>query len=199
MEGIQPSVLNLSFGPRLEVDTKYGGVNALGELRAELYIPPLSKAASVQQAVLGSGNPAIRNLLELPTNGFAFAPYVEVDGGGHVTSNTVSVGKSSVDVPTYDIGRVYVGLYGTVQASIFSFSLDSSWVDLLSTETIAYTTKTMALLRRVSGWQPNTTAGVAVTFDHAKHYGLTLTYQNGRSAPNFQYLNKVTGGVKVTY
>jgi hypothetical protein len=153
----------------------------------------------VRQAVLASGNPAIRDLLYLPNNGYAFAPYVEVDGGGHVNSQVETSGKSSVTVPTYDIGRVYFGLYGSVQSGIFTFSVDSSYVDLLSTETVAYTNNKVLLLRRVSGWQPNTTAGVAITFDQAKHYGLTLSYQNGRSAPNFAYLNKVIGGVKITY
>jgi hypothetical protein len=199
VEGKRPSVINFLFGPRAEIDTKYGGVNLLGSLRSEWYLLSLSHAPSVRQAVLGSGNPAIRNLLELPNRGYAVAPYLEVDGGGHITSNTVSVGASHADVPTYGIGRLYIGLYGSVQAGILSFSVDSSWVDLLSSETIGYTTKTAALLRIVSGWQPNTTAAVSITFDQAKHYGFTLNYQNGRSAPNFQYLNKFSAGVKITY
>jgi hypothetical protein len=198
-KGTRPSVLNLSFGPRFEIDTQYGGVNALGELRGELYLPSLSESAGVKQAALASGNPSIRDLLYLPNNGYAFAPYVQADGGGHITSQTESSGKSSVTVPTYDIGRVYLGIYGTVQRGIFTFSVDSSYVDIFSTETVAYTSNKVLYLRRVVGWQPNTTAGVAVTFDQAKHYGLTLGYQNGRSAPNFAYLNKVIGGVKVTY
>jgi hypothetical protein len=111
----------------------------------------------------------------------------------------VSVSKSSVDVPTYDIGRVYLGCYGTLQRGIVSFHIDSSYVYVISKETIAYTTKTMALLKQVSGWQPNTTLGVTVNFDQAKHYGLSVSYQDGRSAPNWQYLNKVTAGLKVTY
>ncbi len=199
VEGKHPVVLNLSFGPRLEVDTKYGGLNALGSIRGELYLYQFSQTSKVKQAALASGNPAMRDLLELPSNGFSLAPYVEGDGGGHVTSNTVTVGKSSADVPAYDIGRVYVGVHGIIQAGIFSFNLDSSWVDLLSTETIAYTANSKVLLRRVSGWQPNSTVGGTVSFDQAKHYGLTLSYQDGRCAPNWQYLNKVTAGLKVTY
>ena len=197
--GKRPLVLNLTFGPRLEIDTKYGGTNVLGEGRTELYVPRFSQTESVKQASLGAGNPAIRDLLELPANGFAFAPYFELDGGSHVNSQVVKSGNTQADVPIYDIARTYLGVNGSIQRGILTFSFDTSYVDLLSTETVAYVSNKVVLLRVVSGWQPNTTVGVSAAFDKAKHYAVTLTYQNGRAAPNFQYLNKVSGGVKITY
>jgi hypothetical protein len=195
------SVVNFSFGPRAEFDRTWQRVNMLGEVRGEFYFLKFTQTQDVKKATIAQGNPAIRDLLELPNRGFSVAPYVQWDGGGHVTNETVTNNKThvSVLVPTHAINRLYGGIYGNAQLGIISFMLDTSFVNLFSHETIGYTTSTDALLRHLNGLHPHTKFTTVVSIDPAKHYGLTLTYENGRSAPNFAYLNKFDAGVQIVY
>ena len=195
------SVVNLSFGPRAEFDRTWQRVNILGEVRAEFYFLRFTETQDVKKATVAQGNPAMRDLLQLPNRGFSLAPYVQWDGGGHVTNEQVTNNKTkaSVIVPTHTIDRLYAGIYGNAQLGVFSFILDSSFVNLFSHEIIGYTTTTDALLRRLHGLHPHTKFTTLVSFDRAKHYSLTLIYENGRSAPNFAYLDKFDAGVQIVY
>jgi hypothetical protein len=196
---VSPLAVNLSFGPREEIDTRYGGVNAMGEVRAEFYLTSLSKSALVRKAAYASGNPAIRDLLELPSNGFSFAPYVQFDAGGRLTQQNLTSGTKSLVVPTYDIARGNLGIYGRVDYARFSLSLDASYMDLFSTETIGYVSKSALLFRKIGGLQPHSKLTFSTYMDQVKHYCVTLAWEDGRSAPSFQYLNTVSAGVQVTY
>jgi hypothetical protein len=197
-----PIAANTTFGPRAEFDTLYGGVNLLAEGRFELYLRPLSQSVDVQKAVSSAGNPAIRDLLDLPANGYSVFPYVQFDGGGHLNSQSISnpKGDPATDIPTYDIARVYLGVHGTAQVlQRNNLTLDASYVDLFSTETVPYTVNKVVFARRLSGFQPHTKLTYSFTFDEAKHFAGSIAWENGRSAPSFQYLNKVTVGLQVTY
>ena len=66
-----------------------------------------------------------------------------------------------------------------------------------STELIGFTTDAGASIRQVRGWHHRGIAKLNFALDPAKHYNFTVTYENGRSAPNFEYLNKLTGGIRI--
>jgi hypothetical protein len=197
-----PIAANTTFGPRAEFDTLYGGVNLLGEGRLELYLRQLSQSVDVQKAVISAGNPAIKDLLELPGNGYSVFPYVQFDAGGHLNSQSISnpQGDPPTDIPTYNIARVYLGIHGTAQVlQRNNFTIDASYVDLFSTETVPYTVNKVVFARSLSGFQPHAKLTYSFTFDEAKHFAGSIAWENGRSAPTFQYLNKVTVGLQVTY
>jgi hypothetical protein len=193
--------VNFTFGPRAEFDTLHGGVNLLAEGRGELYLPQLSKSVDFQKAAIAEGNPAIRDVLELPTDGFAVAPYLQSDAGGHLNSQTISNPKGTppANIPTYDISRLYFGIYGTAQLGRNTFSLDASGVDLFLTEIAPFTVNKNVAVRRISGVQPHTKATYSLYIDKLKHYAGSICWEDGRLAPSFQYLNKVTVSLKVTY
>jgi hypothetical protein len=72
-------------------------------------------------------------------------------------------------------------------------------IELALPEMIGFTTSSGVAFRRLSGIQPHTKASIDFSFDPAKHYSWNVTYENGRAAPNFEYLNKVSSGIKVIY
>lgn len=201
LAGKRPIGLNVTFGPRAEFDTQHAGVNLLAEARAELYLPQLSKSVDVQKAAIAAGNPAIRDLLELPTNGFSVAPYLQFDAGGHLNSQTISnpMGLPAASISTYDISRLYLGLHGTAQLGRNTLNLDGSWVNLFLAETVPITVKNIVNVRTISGFQPHTKATYSFYLDDAKHFAGSICWENGRTAPSFQYLNKVTVGLQVVY
>jgi hypothetical protein len=196
---LKPWAVNMSFGPRMETDRTFNRFNPMGELRAELYLASLFRSGKSQRTALIAGNPSFRDLVQTPTRGFEIAPYIQADVGGHANEETVAVGHSSVLVPAHQISRLYLGAHASASYGNMAVDLDGSWANLFSPETIGYTTKQAALLRTISGWQPHVRATATWFVDTTRHYGFTAAYEDGRTAPNFEYLNKVDAGFKVVY
>jgi hypothetical protein len=196
------SVLNAIGGVRAEFDTQHGGTNLMGEGRAELYLSKLYVTANARTAAVSAANPSIRSTLNLPANGWSITPYVQYDGGGHVTSQSISnatAGLPNVDIPTYSISRIYFGSQTTVQYGINSVTFDGSWFDLFFVETAPFTTNNVVSSRTVSGLQPHAKGTYNISLDQEKHFSGSISWENGRSAPSFEYLNKVTVGIQVVY
>ena len=195
------SSLNASFGPREEFDTLYGGTNLLGELRLELYTSFWYHPAAAEKSALAARNPAKRDLLQTPDGGWSIEPYLQYDGGGHVTAQTITnTGKNPAAViPTYDISRLYLGLVfaGTYKSSSVNF--DGSWIDLFNQETVPLVVSKVTHAKNVSGWQPHFKGTYSYSIGPTKHYFLSLSWEDGRSAPSFAYGNKATGGLQVVY
>jgi hypothetical protein len=196
------SVMNYMGGLRAEVDTQYLGLNLMGEGRIEWYLSSLFRTSSAYQAKVTAMNPAIRSTVNLPINGFSITPYVQYDGGSHVTSETITnttAGQPAVNIPTFSISRIYFGSQATVQFGRQAVSIDGSWVNLFLPETAPFTQKMVVLNRTVSGLQPHAKGTYTYAFDQEKHFSGSIAWENGRSAPAFAYLNKVTVGIQVTY
>lgn len=196
------TVMNYLGGLRAEVDTQYLGLNLMGEGRIEWYLSSLFRTASSYQAKVTAMNPAIRSTVNLPTNGFSITPYVQYDGGSHVTHETItntSAGQPAVNIPTFSISRLYLGFQVTGQLGRQGVNLDGSWVKLFVPETAPFTQNTFVATRTVSGFQPHAKGTYTYAFDQEKHFSGSVAWENGRSAPAFTYLNKVTVGIQVTY
>jgi hypothetical protein len=196
------SVLNTMGGLRAEIDTQYGGTNLTGEGRVELYLSKLYATTEARTAVVAAANPSIRSTLNLPANGWSITPYVQYDGGGHVTSQSISnaaTGLPNVHIPTYSISRLYFGSQATVQYGINSVTFDGSWFELFFAETAPVTTNNVVSSRNVSGLQTHAKGTYNIGLDQEKHFSGSISWENGRSAPSFEYLNKVTVGIQVVY
>lgn len=196
------TVLNAMGGLRAEFDTQYGGTNLMGEGRAEFYFSKLYITASARTASVAAANPSIRSTLNLPANGWSITPYLQYDGGGHVTAQSIvntTVGLPNVDIPTYAISRIYFGSQATIQLGINSVTFDGSWVELFDPETAPFTTNNVVSPRTVSGLQPHAKGTYNISLDQEKHFSGSIAWENGRSAPSFEYLNKVTVGLQVIY
>jgi hypothetical protein len=196
-----PMGMTVSFGPRYETDRTFRRVNMLGATRAEFYLPQLSHSVEALQAKASAQSPKYREFVNGPLGGFQFTPYIEVDAGAHVNNETItnSTTHSSEIVPEHSIARFYGGLVSKIQFWRFQLSCDSSVVDMFTNETIGFTTSKGVALRRLTGVHPHNKPDFTVFIDQAHHYGLDITWENGRIAPNFEYLNTVNVGIKVIY
>jgi hypothetical protein len=109
----------------------------------------------------------------------------------------------NVFVPRHKIFRIYTGFNATFKQKLIylpmTITFDESLIYLGATETIGFKTKTGVGLRRLNGFHHRSVVTWGVSFDPAKHWNFVVTYENGRKAPNFEYLNKLTTGFKVLY
>ena len=106
---------------------------------------------------------------------------------------------ASETVPAHGIFRVYTGATTEFDYKWASLRLDASMIEIARPEIIGYTTTTGVALRHVSGIQPHFKTTFDWKLDPAGHYSWNITFENGRSAPNFEYLNKVSSGIKLLY
>jgi hypothetical protein len=198
--------VKFSVGPRLETDRKFQRINMLGEMRLDLNLTRLGDAGTIggRRANLKSDLGDKAKFVEINW-GFKMIPYVAFDFGGHVNNETVTNSDKNVSVlvPRHGILRTYVGAVPTFQWKAFgvlqTLSLDESVVFMARRETIGFTTDSGAELRSLRGFHPHSLIKWNIAIDPAGHYNLVTTYENGRLAPNFEYLNKTTAGFRIVY
>jgi hypothetical protein len=144
------------------------------------------------------------NLIEI-YRGLKLIPSLSFDFGGHVNNETVTNAKkkASVLIPRHGIFRITPGFTGVFEWRTFmiptTLTLDESVIYMAKPEQIGFTTDSGVGLRSIRGWQPHFSTSFDFALDPGRHYSFNITYENGRSAPNFEYLNKLTAGIKVKF
>lgn len=199
--------VRFAYGPRFETDRNFQRINTLGEVRFDFdFWRLLGGIADKRSMILGDlkNNAKYRakaDLLEGPNWGFSLLPYLEFDGGGHANQETVTnkKTKTSLEVPRHGIFRIYAGGVAKIEYKRASLKIDSAMIEMATEEKIGVVTDTGVVLRQVRGIQPHSLASFDFGMDPARHYVFSLSYENGRSAPNFEYLNKFTSGIKLIY
>jgi hypothetical protein len=201
------------IGPKAEFDRKFERVNVLGNVRLDFNFYRWLGSIKYKRDLIAKREPPFGigkdkgQALEGLNSGFRLVPYLSFDFGGHANNETVTkkVAKttSSVLVPRHPIFRTYAGFLASIEWKTFwiptTLSFDESVVFMATTEKIGYTTDAGAFLRQLRGFHPHSKVTLDFAFDPAKHYSFTAAYEDGRLAPNFEYLNKLTAGIKVQY
>ena len=197
------SNIRMIVGPKGEFDRNFKRKNILGAARFNFEFHRWRGLIAQRRAMLENDVGEKAALVQGLDSGLDILPYVAIEAGGHVNNETVALNKSvNVFVPRHKILRTYAGLAATFEQKIglpMTLTIDGMMMHLAATESVGYTTKTTAELRRLRGFHPRTVVTWGVAFDPAKHFNFVVTYENGRKAPNFEYLNKLTTGLKVLY
>ena len=203
---------NIKFtgGPKAEFDRNFRRKNVLGTLRFDFNFHRWD-------ASIGSRRKMINNSFRLVDEnvgpqarlnfGFSLVPFMMLDFGGHVNNETVSKKvkgtEFSVFVPRHKILRSYLGFTSTTELNDLplplTLEIEESLVHLGTSELIGFTTDDGAFLKQLRGFHHQGKAKFSFAIDRSKHYSLTLTYENGRWAPNLEYLNKLSTGIRIAY
>ena len=201
----RPSDVELTIGPKVEFDRNFKRKNVVGGIRLDLnfhrWLATISKKREILENDLNYGKAiASQTVFDY---GWKLVPFLAFDFGGHVNNETVSKKGTSVFVPRHKIFRSYIGFVSTNEWNMFglptSLNIEESWVYLAARETIGFTTDSGTGLRQLHGFHPRSKVTLDFAFDPSKHYTFTVGYENGRLAPNFEYLNKLTGGIRIAY
>lgn len=201
------SNLKVTAGPKFEFDRNFKRKNVLGGLRFDLNFHRWNATLADKRDMLKEAFGDDIGARTRVRFGFQIVPFVAFDFGGHVNNETVhkkvSGVEKSVFVPRHKIFRSYAGF-----TSVFEFdeigtpitlTIEEWMVHLASRESIGFTNDDGAFLRSLRGFHHRGKATLAFAVGRSKHYSLLLTYENGRQAPNLEYLNKLGTGIKVVY
>lgn len=191
-------------GPKLEADRAFNRINMLGAVQFDFYFHRWIATINEKRKLLTPNLKENADLVEI-NNGFRLIPYLAFDFGGSVRNETVENKDKniSISVPRHPIFRTNLGLKSLFQWRLFSFpmtlTLEERLMHLAQHEDIAFETDEGVGLRSIRGFHHRGEAEWSLAFDPAKHYNFTITYENGRKAPNFEYLNKVSTGFKIIF
>lgn len=201
------SNLKVTLGPKFEFDRDFKRKNILGGLRFDLNFHRAHATIADKREMLKQsfgedigGRARVRFGMEI-------VPFVAFDFGAHVNNETVHKKVNGVEqsvlVPRHKIFRSYLGFTSTFEfddiGTPLTVTIEESLVHLASRETIGFTNDDGAFLRSLIGFHHRGKATFAFAVGRSKHYSLLLTYENGRQAPNLEYLNKLGTGIKVVY
>jgi hypothetical protein len=192
------------IGPKLEADRAFNRINALGTVRFELRFHRWLATIENRRKLLEPNLKEDTDLVEL-NSGFRVIPYFGFDFGGNVRNETVENKDKnvSISVPRHPIFRTNIGFKSLFQWRLFSFpmtlTLEERLMHLAEHEDTAFKTDEGVGFRSLRGFHHRGEADWSVAFDPAKHYNFTVTYENGRKAPNLEYLNKVSTGFKIIF
>lgn len=192
------------IGPKLEADRVFRRINVVGNVRFDFRFHRWVATIAEKRKLLVPNLGDLADLVEI-NRGFRFIPYLSFDFGGHVKRETVENSDKmvSVTVPQHGIFRSNLGLKGTLQWRAFSLPMtltfDERLMHLALSEEIAFTTDEGVGVRRLRGFHHRAEVSWDTAIDPAKHYNFTVKYENGRTAPNFEYLNKMSTGFKVIF
>ena len=197
------------LGPKLEFDRSFHRVNTLGSARLDFrlfrWLGSVSHKRGLISGDIGEEKTAT---LEGINTGLRIIPYISFDFGGHANNETIEKELSATQtvtlvVPRHKILRGYLGFTGTIEWRLgpvpMTITLDESTVYLGSREIIGFPTDTGVEQRELRGFHPHFKTVWDIAFDTVKHYSFSVTFENGRLAPNFEYLNKLSAGFKVQY
>jgi hypothetical protein len=191
-------------GPKFEVDRRFARVNVLGSARLDFFFGRWVASIADRRARLKEDLKE-RSDQVFMRYGFRLVPFVNFDFGGKVTGEVVenTTTKVRVVIPRNSIGRAQFGFVNLYEWYLFSLpmslTIDENISYLWKPEIIGSVTTEGVNLRRIRGFQHRGKASFDIFLDPAKRYSFNISYENGRSAPNFEYLNKVTTGFRLQY
>lgn len=209
------------YGPKLEVEQKFNRANLLGNVKLEFRLKKWRGSIAQQRSYLFSDTAASifseedanekKYLTEdqvkqirLKT-GFSLTPFVGTEFGSKIFEKTAISGNKliSYDNPRYNIFRVYAGFNNLIEWEMFSrptsFTISENLFWVGSDELIPIQENTSINIRRIKGFQHRGKAAFDFYLNQARRYSFNITYENGRQAPSFEYLNRVTAGFKFSY
>jgi hypothetical protein len=198
----------LSVGPKFEFDRVFKRRNVLGSMRFDFLLYRWMGTISHKRGlILKDIGEEKGPTLEGINTGLKITPYISFDVGGHVNNEKVEKELSggqvaSLIVPRHKILRGYAGFTGVIEWRLgfpMTLTLDEAVVYLGARETIGLTTDGGVELRQLRGIHPHFKTQWDIAFDPGKHYSFNVTFENGRLAPNFEYLNKMSAGIKLKY
>ncbi len=205
--------VDLRAGPRFEMDRRLARVNALGAARISINFDRWQHSIAAQRAYLQTDlleNKEFKDFKDfykdvVVRSGYEITPQFGIEAGRKLTAEVFQNKAKTVHfvIPQYAIFRAFAGL-----TQVYEWQYHFLPIKLSLTENLYYLGRTEIVgeikdnrldLRSIRGFQPYGKATFEFSFDPAKRYSFTITYENGRSAPNFEYLNSVKSGIRVQY
>jgi hypothetical protein len=198
----------VAAGPKFEANRSFSKINALARTRLTLNFHRLQNSVAEQQRYIALDLDRDQNYRDywrdVPIDfGFSITPRFGFEGGRKLTGETIKNKSGSINhyIAPYPILRAFAGIEQVYEFNNWFFrtrlTITEDLFYLAATETVGDIKDGRLMLRNVRGFHPYGKVALDLFFDRAKRYSFTVTYENGRAAPNFEYLNTVKTGIRM--
>lgn len=201
--------VDFKAGAKFETDKKFSRVNALGTARFDFNFDRWQHSIANQRSYLAldlSNTPYKNDFNDVQIKtGFTITPRIGFEFGKKLTTEIVENKAKTVRsvIGQNPIFRSYLGVASVVEFNYKPFPIKLSLTQDLYYFAVAETSgeirSNLLVLRRIKGFHPLGRASIDIALDPAKRYNFNISFENGRSAPNFEYLNVVRTGFRVIY
>jgi hypothetical protein len=134
--------------------------------------------------------------------GYGLDTHIGLEAGGALVDTTAkaSVGKATIDLPSYSIVRPRPQVHAFLELGAVTVDAKAVGRYLVETENTVQELKDHSLvLRPVSGWKGYTEVGITWMIDPTSHIGVNAAYKNGFTPPKFNRVNTIQLGVLIRY
>ncbi len=201
--------IDLKIGPKFETDRKFSRINALGTIQFDFNFDRWQRSIANQRSYLEADlkNTAYRNNFNdvWIKTGFTITPRLGFEFGRKLTAEVIKNKTNTIRhiIPSSPILRAYTGISAEFEFNYgflpMKLTLNQDLFYLASAESSGEFKSNVLNIRRVRGFHPLGRASLDIALDPAKRYNFNITFENGRSAPNFEYLNTVKTGLRIIY
>lgn len=200
--------IGITAGPKFEANRSFKKINALARTQFTLNFFRWQNSVAEQQRYLALDlvrDPNLRDVWrDIPIDfGFSITPRFGFEAGRKLTGERMSNRSGSVSyyLGPYAIARAFAGIEQIYEINNLPFplrlSINQDIYFLAATESVADLKGDRLERRDVRGFHPSGKVVLDLFLDRARRYSFTLTYENGRSAPNFEYLNTLKTGIRL--
>jgi len=205
--------IDTRIGPKFETDRRFSRANALATIQFDFNFDRWQQSIANQRAYLEVDLRSTRQGMEYKDyvndikikNGYSITPRIGFEFGGKLTGEVIENKAKTVRfvIPQNQIFRSYAGFVAVFEWNYgflpIKLTISEDLFYLGYAETVGNIVDNKLDLRKVRGFHPYGKMAWDIAFDPAKRYNFTIIYENGRAAPNFEYLNSVKAGIRVVY
>jgi hypothetical protein len=203
----------LLFKPGLtyESDREFDRHNLLGTTDLQFRFANLYNPRQRRNAIKYSEELKIAEAKKIPWTranskpvllGYVLDFHIGFEAGGALKDTVVkaSVGKATLPLPSYHIGRVVPQAHALFEIGRFSIDAVGTARYLTTAEnTVLERPDHTLFLKRLHGWNAYGVISGSWNFDPAGHFAFTATYKDGFSPPKFSRVNTVQSGITLKY
>lgn len=202
--------IDFKTGPKFEMDRRFARVNLLGSARLDFNFDrwqhSIAKRRSYLERDLSKTKDYKENYKDVYIKtGYEITPRIGFEFGRKMTTEVIENKSKTIRhlIPQYPILRGYVGISNVFEWNYgflpMKLTISEDLFYLGYSETIGEIKDNALNLRKIRGFHPYGKVSLDIAFDPAKRYNFSITYENGRAAPNFEYLNTFKTGFRVIY
>ena len=200
--------MGISSGPKFETNKSFTKINALARTLFTLNFHRWQNSVAEQQRYialdLDRGQTFRDYWRDVPIDfGFSITPRFGFEAGRKLTTETITNKSGSIShvIAPYPILRAFAGFEQVYEFNNLplpaKLTITEDLFYIAATESIGDIKDNRLMRRDVRGFHPYGKVVLDLFFDRARRYSFTVSYENGRAAPNFEYLNTLRSGIRL--
>jgi len=204
--------IDFSAGPKVEMDRALARISLLGKVQFDFNFDRWQHSISNQRDFLELD---LESDLQFSNNGhhkdviipfgYKITPRFGFELGRKLTGEVIKNKDESIrhNIDPFPIFRTYTGVTGVFEWNKFyrpiKLTINQDLFYFAYQENSGELSDGILTLRNIKGFHPYGKAVLDIGLDPAARINFSFSWENGRAAPDFEYLNTIKSGIRFVY